>query len=282
MTNIYNITYYTNDNSVYILFKGCNFHCKGCYIKDTVVDHHLPDNVKRHLQEARNFKLLPLSQFRDTIEDVLKKLDVKEAVLGGEEPTLDTELPDVVDVLTLFGIKTLLTTNGSNLDAKAIEKLEEAGLSSVRVSVKAYDENIHRAYTGQTNKSVLYNFKLLAESQIKLSAESILIPGLVEYDEIERIAKFIASIDPAISYRIDGFVPFHNAPWRSPSPEEVIMAANIAKKYLKNVYYLHCKTGCGEKREVINIYPTIRNDESLICQQRLSLRNKRLESKMAV
>ncbi|MCS7115780.1 MAG: radical SAM protein [Nitrososphaerota archaeon] len=261
MTNIYNITYYSNNNSLYILFKGCNFYCKGCYIKDTVVDYHLPDHVKRHLQRAKNFKLLPLNQFREVVKDILEKLDVKEAVLGGEEPTLDAELPDVIDVLTQFGIKTLLTTNGSILNEKTIEKLEEAGLSSVRMSVKAYDENIHKIYTGQTNKTVLNNFKLLAESQIKLSAESILIPGLVEYDEIERIAKFIASIDPAIPYRVDGFVPFHGAPWRSPTPEEVVVAAKVARKYLRNVHYLHCKSG-GEKREVINIYPAIRDDNS--------------------
>jgi len=258
MTNIYNITYYTNDNSVYILFKGCNFHCKGCYIKDSVVDYHLPDDVKRRLRMARNFNPLTLGQFKDVFEDILKKFDVKEAVLGGEEPTLDTELLNVIDVLTQFGIRTLLTTNGSNLNEKIIEKLEEVGLSSVRVSIKAYDENIHKVYTGQTNKQVLNNFKLLANSQIKLSAESILILGLVEYGEIERIAKFIANIDPAIPYRIDGFMPFHKAPWRSPFPEEVIMAAEIAKRYLKNVEYLHCKVVSG-KREVINIYP-VRED----------------------
>lgn len=281
MTNIYNITYYTNDNSVYILFKGCNFNCKGCYIKDTVVDYHLPDDVKRRLQRTGNFKLLSLSQFKDTVEDVLKIFDVKEAVLGGEEPTLDAELPYVVNVLTQFGIKTLLTTNGSNLDEKTIEKLEEAGLSSVRVSVKAYDENIHRVYTGQTNKAVLDNFKRFAKSRIKLSAESILIPGLIEYHEIERIAAFIASIDPAIPYRVDGFVPFHNAPWRSPTPEEVVTAANIAKKYLKNVYYLHCKTSGSEKREVINIYPAIGDDKfSINTSKTWSLRDKMLENEM--
>jgi len=262
VTNIYNITYYPNDCSVYILFKGCNFHCKGCYIKDTVVDYHLPDDVKRRLRSVKNFKLLTLSQFKDVFEDILKKFDVKEAVLGGEEPTLDTELPDIIGVLTRFGIKTLLTTNGSNLNEKIIEKLEEVELSSVRVSIKAYDENIHKIYTGQANRQVLNNFKLLAKSQIKLSAESILIPGLVEYDEIERIAKFIANVDPDISYRIDGFVPFHKAPWRSPSPEEVIMAAEIAKRYLKNVEYLHCKVVSG-RMEVINLYPAIDDYSSL-------------------
>lgn len=260
MTNIYNITYYTNDDSIYVLFQGCNFHCKGCYIKDTKVDYHLPNDVQRRLQIIRDFRLLSLSEFKNIVEE-LSVNSVKGAVLGGEEPTLDGELPYVIDVLNHFGIETLLTTNGSVLDEKMIKELEKVGLSRVRMSIKAYDENVHKAYTGQTNRRVLENFMFLAKSQIKLAVESILIPGLVEYDEIERIAKFIASIDPTIPYRIDGFVPFRNAPWRAPSPEEVIKAAEIAKKHLENVYYLHSMIG-HKKRDVINIYPPIKNNRT--------------------
>jgi pyruvate-formate lyase-activating enzyme len=254
MTNIYNITYYTNDDSIYVLFQGCNFHCKGCYIKDTKVDYHLPNDVKRRLQ-TRDFRLLSLSEFKNIVEGLI----VKGAVLGGEEPTLDEELPYVIDVLNRLDIETLLTTNGSALNEKTVKELEKVGLSSIRMSIKAYDANIHQVYTGQTNRQVLDNFMLLAKSRIKLTVESILIPGLIEYDEIERIAKFIASIDPTIPYRIDGFVPFHNAPWRSPSPKEVIKAAKVAKRHLENVYYLHCKTG-HKKRKVVNIYPALKDD----------------------
>jgi len=196
-----------------------------------------------------------LSEFKT----IVRRLNVKRAILGGEEPTLDEELPDVIDMLNGVGIKTLLTTNGHILNEKFIKELEEAGLSSTRMSIKAYDDGIHRFYTGQTNKSVLDNFRLLSKSRIKLIAESMLIPGFIEQDEIERIAKFIASINPAIPYRIDGFVPFHDAPWRSPSPKEVIRAAQTAKRHLENVHYLHCETG-HKKRKVINIYPTIKDD----------------------
>jgi pyruvate-formate lyase-activating enzyme len=84
-----------------------------------------------------------------------------------------------------------------------------------------------------------------------------LIPGLIEQTEIERIAKFIANINPAIPYRVDGFIPFNNAPWRSPSPEEVVRAAQIALRHLWVVSYLHCGIGQNE-RKVINVYPTIK------------------------
>jgi pyruvate-formate lyase-activating enzyme len=125
------------------------------------------------------------------------------------------------------------------------------------MSIKAYDDSIHRVYTGETNKSVLNNFRLLSESRIKPIAESVLIPGLVEQSEIEKIAKFIASINPAIPYRVDGFFPSHRATWRSPSPEEVISAVEIAKKHLWCVHYLHCAT-VNNERNVLSVYPQIK------------------------
>ncbi len=253
MTNIYNITHYTNSNSIYVLFKGCNFQCKGCFIKDTKWDYHLADDVRSNLKTTNDVELLSLSEF----ETIVKKLNVKRAVLGGEEATVDEELPNVIDLLTGLGIKTLLTTNGHCLNEELIEELEEVGLSGTRMSIKAYNDSIHRVYTGETNKSVLKNFRLLSESRIKPIAESVLIPGLVEQNEIERIAKFIASINPAIPYRVDGFLPSHHAIWRSPSPEEVIRAAQIAQKYLWCVHYLHCATEHHE-REVFSVYPPIK------------------------
>ncbi|MCP8321402.1 MAG: radical SAM protein, partial [archaeon] len=183
-------------------------------------------------------------------------IDVKRAVLGGGEPTLDKELLDIIGMLNALNVKTHLLTNGYILNGKIIEKMEEAGLSSIYVSIKAYDDNTHWFYTGQTNRPVLDNFKLLSKSRIELMAESVLIPGLIEQDEIRRIARFIASIDPSILYRIDGFIPIHDAPWRAPSPDEVIEASKIAKRHLENVFYIHKET--KTKGEVINIYPKIK------------------------
>lgn len=137
---------------------------------------------------------------------------MKRAVLGGGEPTLDKELLDIIGMLDALDVKIHLLTNGYILNEKFIEKLEEVGLSSTYVSIKAYNDDVHRFYTGQTNRPVLDNFKLLSKSRIKLMAESVLIPRLIEQDEIERIARFIASIDPSIQYRIDGFIPIHDAP----------------------------------------------------------------------
>jgi pyruvate-formate lyase-activating enzyme len=217
-----------------------------------VWDCHLKDDDQHALQAIKDFRRLSLSEFRTMI----KEINVKRAVLGGGEPTIDKELPDIIGMLNTLDVQTHLLTNGYILNEKFIEKLEEVGLLSTYVSIKAYDDDTHRFYTGQTNRPVLDNFKLLSKSRIKLMAESIFIPGLIEYNEIERIARFIASVDPSISYRIDGFIPINDTPWRAPSPEEMIKASEIAKRHLENVHYIHSETKI--KREVVDIYPKIK------------------------
>jgi pyruvate formate lyase activating enzyme len=251
MTNIYNITHYTYDNSAYILFKGCNFKCQGCFVKEKKYDYHLHDNLRDSLQSTHCFSKLSLPEFTSIAE----KLALRKAVLGGEEPTLDPELPNIVATLSSLGIKTLLTTNGHALNPDLLQKLEEAGLSAIRMSIRAFNDDIHRIYTGQTNSQLLKNFASASKTRIKLIAESIVIPGLVNQNEIARIAEFIADINPAIPYRVDGFMPFNDVPWRSPTPEEVDEAAQTALRHLWFVNVLHCETG-HKTREVISIYPT--------------------------
>jgi pyruvate-formate lyase-activating enzyme len=260
MTNIYHIARFTHDDSIYVHFQGCNFQCKGCLLKQTIWDCHLTNDVQLKLQAIKDVRLLSLNEF----ETIVKALDVKRAVLGGGEPTLDPQLPDIIDLLDDLDIETHLLTNGHILNGKLVKKIDDAGLSSTCMSIKAYNDDIHRFYTGQTNKSVLDNFKLLAKTQIILMVESVLIPGLIDSDEIERIARFIASVNDSIPFRIDGFIPIHDVPWRRPSPEEVLTATQIAKTHLKNVYYIH--SGTEQKGQVISVYPATTRDRHFIRQ----------------
>jgi pyruvate-formate lyase-activating enzyme len=66
---------------------------------------------------------------------------------------------------------------------------------------------------------------------------TILIPGIVDIGEVEKIAKFLSSINPEIRYRIYEFDPKHARQpiARKPSPEEMVKAFEVAKKYLVHV-----------------------------------------------
>ncbi|WP_406614530.1 radical SAM protein [Candidatus Caldatribacterium sp.] len=93
----------------------------------------------------------------------------------------------------------------------------------LKVDIKAFDERVHLALTGVTNKRTLENFQWLAEESKKYDrptvvASTLLVPGYVTEDEVASIAAFIARINPNIPYVLLGFAPnffFDNLPTTS-------------------------------------------------------------------
>jgi pyruvate formate lyase activating enzyme len=110
-------------------------------------------------------------------------------------------------------------------------------IDAVSVSIKAYTDAIHIDYTGVSNVNVLKNFVKMYDLGIKMDASSVFIPEYIDYGEIEKIAKFIAEVDPEIPYHLIGYVPVPDAPWREPTRQEIEHAARIAKKYLSKVTF---------------------------------------------
>lgn len=116
---------------------------------------------------------------------------------------------------------------------------------AVEVGIKAITEELHQWYTGRSVEPIKENFIKYARSNLKLTAASILIPGLVETPEIERIARFIAGVDENIPYFILPYFPAGGNIWRKTEPFEVEEAVLRAKKYLREV------TGCqGTEQEI--------------------------------
>jgi pyruvate-formate lyase-activating enzyme len=159
----------------------------------------------------------------------LKKVRSKIVVFEGWEPTLDPNLSEIASTLRReLKTQNLLLTNGYLLP-----KLD--GIDEVKISLKALSEKIHIEYTGKSNRQVLENFKLLCQSGKRVSAETVLVPGYVDREEIGRIAKFIASIDEGIPLRIDSYWPIASKKWRRPTYEEMREAMREARKHLRKV-----------------------------------------------
>lgn len=83
----------------------------------------------------------------------------------------------------------------------------------VKLDLKAFDENIHLALTGVSNKRTLENFTRAAcrfdehpESPVVV-ASTLLVPGYVEREQVGKIARFIASLNPNIPYALLAFAP---------------------------------------------------------------------------
>ncbi len=89
--------------------------------------------------------------------------------------------------------------------------LESGGC--IKFDIKAWDDGIHHALCGVSNKKTLENFRWLSQfiSQRPdppfLVASTLLVPGYVDVAEVSKIAHFIADLDPEIPYRLLAFHP---------------------------------------------------------------------------
>jgi pyruvate formate lyase activating enzyme len=83
----------------------------------------------------------------------------------------------------------------------------------VKFDLKAYEEILHLALTGVTNKRTLENLRLAAElshgveKPPPLIASTLLVPGYVDADEVGKIAAFIHALNPDIPYSLLAFHP---------------------------------------------------------------------------
>lgn len=236
--NIYHITYSPRVGIVHLHFWGCNLDCRACLLKKELYDCHLietKDNIfnptKKSPQAPERFLEL------EEVMRILRKLEVKQVILMGAEPTTDRQLSHLTKALHKeFSSRNILLTNGFIFaDLKHIDE--------VVFSIKAHTDELHRDYTGKSNKNALENFAKYCQSGVKLRAESVFIPQYIDCSEIEHISRFIACIDKSIPYRIDAYIPTGDNPWRRPTPEEMKEAVSTARQHLSNV---SCLTGNEE------------------------------------
>jgi len=151
------------------------------------------------------------------------------------------------------GVRVCWETNGmmhpNFLDLAVRYSLETGGF--IKFDLKAYDEDLHRALTGVSNRRTLENFARAAgrfgerPEPPLVVASTLLIPGYVEPDEVARIARFIADIDPRIPYSLLGFAPdfyFDDLPCTSirhaEEAEAAARAAGLANVHVGNRHLL--------------------------------------------
>ncbi|MEN2994290.1 MAG: radical SAM protein [Thermodesulfovibrio sp.] len=106
-------------------------------------------------------------------------------------------------------------TNGT-VHRAYLKRMIELSLYSggcIKFDIKAYDENLHIALTGVSNRRTLENFEIASKYISKrpspplLIASTLLVPGYIDKEEVRKIAKFIASLNPHIPYRLLAFYP---------------------------------------------------------------------------
>ena len=230
--NIYHLSYtskFVGERMAMLPFKGCNFDCVGCLRKRNEYDLYAED--RRYIDW--NF---------ENILKELEELNPHKVYLGGYEPTLDPDLLEIIENLSKLDAHIVLMTNGSKINGKYAKELKEAGVNDVIVSVKAFDGEKHFYYTKRSNEPVLNAIKQLAEvgteaTDFRLQIETVLLPGINDSLDIERLAIFIAQIDPSISLFIEPWIPVDNVEFEEPTKNDLIDAVSRAMRHLYVVSY---------------------------------------------
>lgn len=199
-----------------------------------------------------HFRTLTLKPEIKSIEEFLSSLDPKVACIcyfgGDPSPQLPFAIKASEEALKTKKNKILRIcweTNGL-MNKNMLKKVIELSLYSggcIKFDLKAWNENLHIALTGISNKKILENFAFVSK-YIKerpkvplLIASTLLIPGYIDEEEIKGIANFIAELNPEIPYRLLAFYPhFYMKDLPLTSKELAYKGYEIAKKIgLKNV-----------------------------------------------
>lgn len=97
-----------------------------------------------------------------------------------------------------------------------LDKMMALALSSggcIKFDLKAYDDTLHQALTGISNKRTLENFRhaagMIDQRPVPppLVASTLLVSGYIDHREVHAISEFIAGIDPQIPYNLLAFHP---------------------------------------------------------------------------
>ena len=185
-----------------VFYQACSFNCLYC--------------------QNYQFKESSFSSMRLSAKDLAQKVDSKTSCICyfGGDPT--SQVLHALKTSRLARkhagnrvLRICWETNGSAREPFLTEMAELSMQSGgcIKFDLKAWDERLHYALCGNTNKKTLDNFKKLAAWTLKRSeppfliASTLLVPGYIDEIEVEKIARFIADLNPHIPYSLLGFYP---------------------------------------------------------------------------
>ncbi len=223
---------------------GCTFHCGVCSYKLRSGADGMPGQV-----HPRPQRFLAVEQMKSA----LRSVSIDKVFFMGGEPTLAQELPVMLDFAkNVLGATTCLGhTNGSRLPL--------ANLDGANVGLKAWDQQVHLRYTGRPKQPIFDNFAAAVRAGLEMKANVVFVPGLVDLDQIEALAEWLASLNPDIPFHIMGYIPVPGQPYAHPTTEQMDAAVRICQRHLHHVARSHLTS-----REALDL--TARDDRFAVEQ----------------
>ncbi len=204
----------SNYKNMAVFYRSCTFNCLFC------------QNWHYRYQDLTNI----------TAEELAGFVDERTACICyfGGDPASQMMHAITTSRIALKRRKAMICweTNGS-MNRSLLKEAAKISLYSngcIKFDLKAFDENLHYALCGTSNKNTLGNFEHLATltrerpSPPFLIASTLLIPCYITQDEIRKIALFIKGCNPDIPYAL---LAFHPQFYMKDLPEIVPLAVEI-------------------------------------------------------
>lgn len=155
------------------------------------------------------------------------------------EPLIGYEyIMDTGKIIHEKGMKNILVTNGY-IHEEYLRKVLPL-IDAMNIDLKSFSNAEYRRLSGDLD-TVLNSIKISNEyTYVELT--TLIVPGRNDKkEEMEEIAKWIASVNPEIPLHISRFFPAYKMLDSSPTPVSTVYEfVDIAKKYLKYVYPGNC------------------------------------------
>ena len=138
------------------------------------------------------------------------------------------------------GLVNVLVSNGM-ANAAAIEELAPL-MDAVNIDLKGFSQEFYD-FVGGDFETVKRSIRIFASSpQCHVEITTLIVPGVNDSEEeIDQLARWVASIDKDIPYHVSRFFPCYKMSNEDPTPvRTVYRLAEIARKHLKFVYAGNC------------------------------------------
>jgi len=203
---------------------GCNFKCDFCQNFE----------ISQSSKQGNIFgkEITPEEIVEQALETRCKSISYTY-----NEPAIFIEfVKDTAELARKEGLKNILVTNGY-FSKESFNYIKDY-IDVANIDLKSFKEEFYNKYCGGRLKPVLESIKRFYDAGIHIEITTLIIPGLNDNEkELEKIAKFIASVDKKIPWHISRFFPMYKMLDKLVTPIDILEKAyKIGKKHLKNVY----------------------------------------------
>lgn len=174
---------------------------------------------------TRNRGIMSMALFRKLINDAYTLGSIEFITHGGMgEPLIDESIAEKISIeKSVLGSRVQLHTNGSMLNKDNIQKLFDAGLDVLSISLNAFNNTTYKNTTGLDYEKVCQNVKNVFKIKEKLQAVTDIRITMVRTESM-------------LQEEVDNFLDY----WKSFTP-------NVAVHIMKNWAYFNKNTVRGKK-----------------------------------